>query len=47
MYAIRSYYGLVLVVIVLANLRGLNRTESVKVAEVTEGKIVEQIYTIV
>lgn len=37
--------GLVLVVIVLANLRGLNRTESVKVAEVTEGKIVEQIYT--
>lgn len=37
--------GLVLVVLVLANLKGLNRTQSVKVAEVSEGKIVEQIYT--
>ncbi|HEY4392070.1 MAG TPA: efflux RND transporter periplasmic adaptor subunit [Paenibacillus sp.] len=37
--------GIVLVVLVMVNLKGLNRTQSVKVAEVTEGKIIEQIYT--
>lgn len=37
--------GLVIIVIVLANLRNMNRAVTVKAAEVTEGKIIEQIYT--
>lgn len=38
-------FGLVLIVLVLVNLRGLNRTESVRAAEATEGEILEQVYT--
>ncbi|GGG11486.1 efflux RND transporter periplasmic adaptor subunit [Paenibacillus aceti] len=37
--------GIVIIVLIFVNLRGLNRTQSVTTAEVTEGKIVEQIYT--
>ncbi len=37
--------GLVIIVIVLANLRNMNRAVTVKAVEVTECKIIEQIYT--
>lgn len=37
--------GLVIIALVLANLRNTNRAVTVKTADVTEGKIIEQIYT--